>query len=175
MDKSTRWSFTAYEAQWNLFTVMPPQVAEWGWQEEVCPTTDKRHYQGYLRTTTQLRHSQLRKILPGVHIEVAQNWLALQAYCKKADTAVPGTQVTQQSSYMNKFQFLEYLIRKSIQLFGYQKLMEVDKDTAIKLVMLLAREEVMEHTYVAWIISDPNFKVTLKENIRALLVGLKER
>lgn len=90
--KSTQWSFTAYEAQWDLFKVMPELVAEWGWQEEVCPTTERKHYQGWLRTKRQVRFSQLRKILPSVHLEIAKNFKALQAYCKKTDTAVDGTQ-----------------------------------------------------------------------------------
>lgn len=97
-DKTTRWAFTAYEGQWPLFATMNDTVAEWGWQTELCPTTQKPHYQGYLRTKRQVRHAQLRKILPGVRIEAARDWNALLEYCKKKDTAVPGTQVHQIST-----------------------------------------------------------------------------
>lgn len=93
IDKSTRWAFTAYEGQWDLFKSMPPIVAEWGWQTETCPDTQRLHYQGYLRTQRQVRFNQIKKALPGVHLETAQNWDALVNYCKKPDTAVPGTQV----------------------------------------------------------------------------------
>lgn len=98
MEKSTRWSFTAYEEQWSLFEAMPPIIAEWGWQVEVCPKTQRQHYQGYLRTTRQVRFSQLKQALPGVHIEPAKNWQALVQYCTKKDTAVEGTQVHETST-----------------------------------------------------------------------------
>lgn len=91
--KSTRWAFTAYENQWSLFDVIPSIVAEWGWQTEKCPDTQRLHYQGYLRTSRQVRHSQLRSVLPGVHIEVARDWNKLLNYCKKKDTSIGGTQV----------------------------------------------------------------------------------
>lgn len=91
--KTTRWAFTAYADQWNLFEAMPPIIAEWGWQQEVCPETQREHYQGFIRTTRQVRFSQLRKVLPGVHIEAAKNWDALVNYCRKTESAVEGTQI----------------------------------------------------------------------------------
>lgn len=91
--KSTRWVFTAYEAQWPLFDSIPPIVAEWGRQTEKCPDTGRLHYQGYLRTTRQVRLSQLKGVFPGVHFEIARNWSASKNYCKKSETAIPGTQV----------------------------------------------------------------------------------
>lgn len=91
-DKTTRWAFTAFEPQWSLFESMPDIVKEWGWQTEVCPDTQRKHYQGYILTRTQQRFAALRKALPGVHVEAARNWSALLNYCKKTDTAVEGTQ-----------------------------------------------------------------------------------
>jgi len=97
-DKSSRWAFTAFEDQWSLFTIMPDIIAEWGWQEEVCATTARKHYQGYLRTKRQVRFSQLAKSLPKVHLEIAKDWNKLLSYCNKTDTAVEGTQQHQVSS-----------------------------------------------------------------------------
>lgn len=94
-DKTTRWSFTAYKEQWKLFEIMPDKVAEWGWQTEICPQTQREHYQGFLRTRVQVRMSALISMLPGVHFEVCRNWNALLAYCKKTDTAVEGTRIHQ--------------------------------------------------------------------------------
>lgn len=91
-DKTSRWAFTAYQAQWPLFTSVNELVAEIGWQIEVCPDTQREHYQGYLRTTRQVRFAQLKKIYPGVHLEPAKNWDALVKYCKKTESAVEGTQ-----------------------------------------------------------------------------------
>lgn len=84
--RSSRWQFTAYEQQYSLFEKMPGLVAEWGWQEERCPETDRQHRQGYLRTFSQQRLSALTKVLPGVHFEIARNWAALLQYCSKAET-----------------------------------------------------------------------------------------
>lgn len=97
--KSTRWQFTAYEQQWSLFEAMPPIIVEWGWQQEVCPKTQRPHYQGYVRTGRQVRFSQLKKALPGVHLEPAKNWDALVNYCKKEETAVAGTQVHETTTF----------------------------------------------------------------------------
>lgn len=101
--KTTRWAFTAFEGQWNLFTTMPTCVAEWGWQQEISETTGRPHYQGYLRTKQQVRFSQISKDLPGVHIEPAKNWSALINYCNKTETAVEGTQVKQVSQNHNVY------------------------------------------------------------------------
>jgi len=107
--KSTRWAFTAYEAQWELFKVVPEITAEQGWQIEECPTTGKPHYQGYIRTKRQCRMAQLIKAYPGVHIEVARNWDATVAYCKKTDTAIPGSQVCMKGT--KQMTFVEALVR----------------------------------------------------------------
>lgn len=91
--KSTRFQFTAYEGQFALFEAMPPIVAEWGWQQEVCPTSQRQHYQGFLRTHRQHRLKQLVDMFKGVHIEIARDWNALVNYCKKTETAVEDTRV----------------------------------------------------------------------------------
>jgi hypothetical protein len=91
-DKTSRWAFTAFIGQYDMFKVMPPLVAEWGWQTEICPETQREHYQGYMRTTRQVRFAQLSKMFPGVHIEQAKDWNKLLNYCKKTETAVHGSQ-----------------------------------------------------------------------------------
>jgi len=112
-DKSSRWAFTAYEDQWNLFESMPPGVAEWGWNAEVCPKTNRKHYQGYLRLTQQQRFAWLRKLLPGVHIEISKNWEALKKYCQKEETRISGTQPThQESSFMTLYQYTDDVAKR---------------------------------------------------------------
>lgn len=108
--KSTRWQFTAYEDQWRLFTTMPRHVAEWGWQLENCPKTKRDHYQGYFRTHQQCRHEAVRKLFPGVHIEIARDWTALVAYCKKTETKVEGfTPVHEYNDFPDMFSYSEDL------------------------------------------------------------------
>lgn len=98
MDKSTRWSFTAYEGQYSIIDAHAAQphelIAEIGWQDEICPKTQKKHRQGYVRTVRQVRFSQLSAIMPGIHLEVAKNWQALINYCQKVESRDPsGNQV----------------------------------------------------------------------------------
>jgi len=95
--RTTRWSFTAYEAEWALIhqheagmdlPESPFRMIKY--QMEECPTTKRKHYQGAAVTSKQMRFAGIRKLLPGVHVEPAKNWTALLAYCEKADTKVPG-------------------------------------------------------------------------------------
>lgn len=95
-DRSSRWAFTAYEDQWHFLETIPDLVAEWGWQDEVCPETGRKHKQGYLRTHSQQRLSALVKVLPGIHLEPARDWNKLVNYCKKSESrALDGEQVHQ--------------------------------------------------------------------------------
>lgn len=91
-DKSSRWVFTVQEGQYHLFDTMPNIVAEWGWQDEIAPTTGSKHRQGYLRTRSQVRFSAIRKLFPDVHFEVARDWNKAVNYCKKAETRDPNGQ-----------------------------------------------------------------------------------
>lgn len=91
----SRWSMTVFENQYPLLDIMPSQFQRWGWQDEVSPTTGRKHRQGFIQTK-QLRPRQIVKILPGVHIEAIplgakgpngkDRWQALQAYCNKLET-----------------------------------------------------------------------------------------
>lgn len=94
-DKTTRWSITVYEDQWHLFHNIQqyPDIAEWGWQKEMCPKTQRLHYQGFIRTKRQIRCSGMRKMIPQVHIEPAREWYKLRNYCRKQETQISGTQV----------------------------------------------------------------------------------
>jgi len=108
--KTTRWQFTAYEGQWRMFNTMPRQVAEWGWNTELCPKTNRLHYQGYMRTGQQQRESAMWSLFPGVHFEVARDWPALVQYCKKAATRVPGTEpVSDVNTFPDMFGYSEEL------------------------------------------------------------------
>lgn len=150
MEKTTQWAFTAYEQQWDLFKVVPPLIAEWGWQTEVCPNTQRKHYQGWIRTIRQCRFSQISKLLPGVHIEPARDWIALKEYCKKKETAVSGTQIVQrqtdrQTKHMTMAESLILLARyadydtRTIE----QKLESVNSDDRFKAEYWLLSGEVL--------------------------------
>nr|WPR18782.1 MAG: replication polyprotein [Owegonang virus 28] len=100
-DKSSRWSFTAYEGQYPLIDSLVDKphelIAEIGYQDEVCPETQRKHRQGYVRTVRQVRFKQLSEVLRGVHIEVARDFMKLKQYCQKVATRDPeGQQVHKQ-------------------------------------------------------------------------------
>jgi len=157
--KSSRWAFTAYQAQWALFESMPPGIAEWGWQREICPKTNNPHYQGYLRLTQQQRFAWLAKLLPGVHLEVAKNWDALIQYCKKEETGVPGTQVHRTSSIETHFQYAETLAKRIMELHNKCGIMSTwTNDNALGQINDFARLDIRAgKRYVAWIISNPQW------------------
>lgn len=115
-DKTTRWAFTAYEAQFGLFKKMPNAIRAWGWNHEECPETQRKHYQGYILTRQQHRFKghtpadSLRRMFPGVHIEPAREWAALLKYCKKGETRVPGTEpVHEESTALDLYSYSEDL------------------------------------------------------------------
>jgi len=89
---ATNWQMTVYEGQYQLLDKMPPGVKAWGWQDEICPDTGRKHRQGYVQLTRQQRLSFLRKILPGVHVEIARNIQDLILYCSKEATRDPDGQ-----------------------------------------------------------------------------------
>lgn len=172
--RSSRWAFTAFEAQWPLFDNMPPVVKDAGWQIEIAPDTQKKHYQGYLLTSSTQRFAAMRKLFPGVHLEVAKNWQALVAYCKKKETAVPGSQKEYHSTFMNKFQFMDYLCDRIVS--EYVDHREREFEFLERQLIRLGNEYVLDgNTYAAWIMSDPNFKTTWRSSGRALLMAADGR
>lgn len=141
-DKTTRWAFTAYEEQWGLFKEIPDIVKEWGWQTEICPDTQRQHYQGYILTRSQQRFSAMRKILPGVHIEPARNWSALLNYCKKEESAVEGSQVkvVNDRKYLKFHEALMRIANAYISIPGYDD--DDNYQSAIRTLLLTNEEDV---------------------------------
>jgi len=91
MDRATKWSVTI-----NMKTAISKETAEHciatarqkGWTvlgqlERGAENT--LHYQLAV-ATPQLRFSAMKKVFPGAHIEVAQDWVALVKYCNKSET-----------------------------------------------------------------------------------------
>jgi len=160
-DRSSRWAFTAYEDQWSLFESIPPGIAEWGWNAEICPNTNRRHYQGYIRLQQQQRFAWLRKLLPGVHIEVSKNWDALKLYCQKEETRIPGTQPIQQvSSYMTIYQYADDVAKRIADLIkaSGQTINQIPKEKRLEYVDTLVREDICEgKRYVAHIATNPQW------------------
>jgi len=90
-DKSTWWSITAYNDEIALLedtTKWPAEVKKVYGGREMCPTTERIHFQGAVQYSRQVRFSHVKKWLPTAHIEAARQETALKTYVMKADTAV---------------------------------------------------------------------------------------
>lgn len=88
-NKNTRFCFTAFEGQYHLIDQAQTDVEFVKmllYQEEITPTTGRKHRQGVLQTQHPVRKSRIQSYLPGVHIEVARDWNASVNYCRKQET-----------------------------------------------------------------------------------------
>lgn len=122
MSKSTRWSITVqydpfYYADMDAFVADPKKMPTWneiiaeiGWQDEIAPTTGQHHRQGYLRTVRQVRMTQLKKLMPTAHFEIAKDWLALKQYCQKTDSRDPSGNVVKFTSN-TKYSIAQLMIK----------------------------------------------------------------
>jgi len=166
-DKTTRWAFTAYQDQWSLFEAMPPGIAEWGWQREICPETNREHYQGYLRTSQQQRFAWVKKILPGVHIEPAKNWLKLIQYCKKEDTRVPGSKPEHHTnSIPTHYQYTESVAKDVAAYFKRTKqpISNITKERVMNYMEQVVKDDIMSgKVYAFHFASNPSWKTSWKQ------------
>lgn len=90
-DKSQAWSVTAFNDEILLLednARYPNFVKEVHGGREMCPTTNKVHFQGALILKSQQRLSALKKWLPTAHFEACRQIDALKKYSMKEDTAV---------------------------------------------------------------------------------------
>ena len=82
-----RFVFTCYSVETPLvFTSDTVRYAVW--QREVCPTTGRRHFQGYIVMMKSVRFSAVKALLPsGAHVEIANgDDESNEKYCTKEDT-----------------------------------------------------------------------------------------
>jgi len=91
-DKASAWSVTVFsEEEMTMIEneeAYPDFVKEVLGGREVCPTTDKVHFQGAVILHSQQRFSAVKKWLPTSHWEPARQREALKRYAMKQETAV---------------------------------------------------------------------------------------
>lgn len=88
-DKAMIWACTAFNDEIELIkdkAKYPAFVKLVVGQDEICPDTGKKHFQGCIQLFTQQRLSALKKWLPTAHFEVCRNKDALLNYVNKDDT-----------------------------------------------------------------------------------------
>lgn len=140
---------------------MPPIVAEWGWQDEVCPTSGKLHKQGYIRTYQQQRFAAMKKAFPGVHLEIARDWNKLLNYCKKTDTAVEGTTVRQTNDIPSIYTYSTELAKRLAK--------NPTKINSSEDVFDIVADDISEREGIEWIATNPQFITTWKKYWRQMI------
>jgi len=193
-DKSTRWQFTAYEEQWRLFQAIPPAIAEWGWNTEICPKTNRQHYQGYFLLRTQHRFAAVKKMFPGVHLEIARDWNKLKEYCKKAETRAPGTEpVVAYNELPTLYSYADEVLARlpswnevrQLWMRHTEEALRVARRTQCEqpyyrsceeyayevIVKFIISEDIREgRAYIEWIIQNPLWITTFKNQIKNMII-----
>jgi len=120
-DKATHWKSAIFDSgegftgQWALLDTLPPFVKTVHKQEEICPETQRHHFQVHVVCNRQVRLTQLTgwikhtkwfAVLGEQHIKNSIN------YTSKKESAVPGThQVVQGEKYFQLHEIMETLAR----------------------------------------------------------------
>ena len=135
--KTTHWQYTAYAEQYHFMDNLPPGISWEGHQVELTKT-GREHYQGALISVAQHRWSgckgdykvgsTLRAILPGVHLEPAEDWPKLLQYCKKKDTRIEEF-VSKKNEKIQQiipdhFTYAETLAQKYVETYGIEDIDE---------------------------------------------------
>lgn len=74
---------------WTPITALPERVRYVVWQREMCPTSGREHYQGYMETTAPFTKGMCRTALacPSVHLEKrTKTREQARNYCMKPET-----------------------------------------------------------------------------------------
>lgn len=90
--RSPYWCFTLHQDEKPDFKT--DQVQYLVFQQEECPLTKKKHWQGYIEFKNRKRFNQVKDFLGNeAHIEPRRGTSQQAAdYCKKPETAIAGTQ-----------------------------------------------------------------------------------
>lgn len=79
-DRVRGFCFTDYERDELFLLQLPYTYLCWG--EEICPTTKRPHFQGFVYFKDAKTHTATRKVMPGRHIEIAKTVQEAVEYCK---------------------------------------------------------------------------------------------
>jgi len=95
MARAKYWCFTSYVEEGGLPQGLTDGVTYLVYQREVCPTTNREHYQGYLELESRQRLQGVKRILgdPAAHLEIRKGTGPQAAdYAKKEETRKAGTE-----------------------------------------------------------------------------------
>lgn len=84
----TAWCFTLFFNRANranraniLKCIFDSECNIYCFQDEICPSTEKIHFQGVIKLKTRMRMTQLKKFDPEIHWEPCKNFKASLIYC----------------------------------------------------------------------------------------------
>lgn len=91
--RSRAWSLTNFAVEQfslqDLCTLSTERgAAAFIGQREVCPRTDRLHYQCALRYHDAKSWAAIRAAYPSCHVEPGRSWNALKKYCSKTESRV---------------------------------------------------------------------------------------
>lgn len=116
--KYTHWKSAIFdtESNWSQLEKLPDFVSEVYKQKEICPTTQREHYQIHVKCHRQVRLSQMSGWIKHTKwigmlgkLEIANSI----KYCSKKESAVPGTyEEVHNDNYLSVQDILELLASK---------------------------------------------------------------
>lgn len=119
--RHSKWIATFYEGQYHYFDNMPSVVKKYGYQDEICPTTGRKHRQAWLLTTQQSSLA-IRKKLYGVSIRPAmsqEHWDNIVNYCKKDKTRDLSGNVVEEVANKNYLRQQDIYMLVASKVMGY--------------------------------------------------------
>lgn len=96
MDKSyaKTWCATLYNVSTDeLAELIRPHIKEATYQEELCPTTNRKHIQAVFKFNKRRRFTDLKKLFGrfNPHLELCRNYLQATKYCSKEESRIGNT------------------------------------------------------------------------------------
>ncbi len=93
MSRTRNYTFTLFEPA-HITKFDEDKMRYLVYQQEICPTTDRKHYQGYVVFNNAVALKGAKKLMKStsIHMEAAYGTLEEnQRYCQKSETSIPDT------------------------------------------------------------------------------------
>jgi len=164
-DKATHWNSAIFDVgeNWAILKAPPPSfIKEIHFQQEVCPTTQRVHFQTHVVCHRQVRLTQLTSWIKQT------NWKPVRGkeyiansikYTAKEDTAIPGTHtVTQGEKYYQLHEIMEVLARYAEPEIETRDYLDIDPKRSVNAWKYITRRLLIEDRTWANKLSNPTLR-----------------
>jgi len=164
-DKATHWNSAIFDVgeNWAILKAPPPSfIKEIRFQQELCPTTSRLHFQTHVVCHRQVRLTQLTSWIKQT------NWKPVRGkeyiansikYTAKEDTAIPGThQVIQGEKYYQLHEIMEVLARYAEPAVDPQDYLDADPKHSVNSWKYITRRLLIEDRTWANRLSNPTLR-----------------